>query len=522
MDLGGSQMSAATLYCATCGAANPADAPRCFACGNPPQAHSPYEFIPAVTSPSGTFSGTASVHHLLKQRYHLLRQVGKGGFGAVYQAQDTQLGNRLVAVKEMSQRGLTPEELREATENFQREALLLASLHHPNLPHIYEQFEEAGRWYLVMEFIEGETLEARLSRAPAGLPIDETLQIGLQLSKALGYLHSRQPPIIFRDLKPANIMLTPERQVYLIDFGIARLFKPGQTKDTEAFGSAGYAAPEQYGKAQTTAQSDIYGLGATLYHLLSGDDPSDHPFLFKPLSLPAAPALATLITQMLEQDKAKRPADMPIVERELERIKEEYTAGQKYTSAVISTSQAFIASKMSTTPTQKPIAQPTQSQGAITFQRPTGWSMTQSDGLKIAGLFISAILIALIIVLVVNALPFHQEIKTGNAVTEIQVGSGYNGGAVTGESDTFHVGDTVYVVFNVTVSPPGFSFNQPGTVEVKLFLGNSLKQSDEVSTGNLIFGPLEDSATVTESGIYKWEIDDDQGDFEASITFQVT
>jgi serine/threonine protein kinase len=337
--MGGNRVSSTTIYCATCGAANPADAAQCFACGNPPQGNPLYEFIPAAPSSSETFSGTASAHHLLKQRYHLLRQVGKGGFGAVYQAQDAQLGNRLVAVKEMSQRGLTPEELREATENFQREALLLASLHHPNLPHIYEQFEEAGRWYLVMEFIEGETLETRLSRAPAGLPIDETLQIGLQLSKALSYLHSRTPPIIFRDLKPANIMLTPEGQVYLIDFGIARLFKPGQTKDTEAFGSAGYAAPEQYGKAQTTAQSDIYGLGATLYHLLSGDDPSNHPFLFKPLSLPAAPALAALIMQMLEQDKTKRPADMLAIERALQRIADELATGQKWTN---SAGMAFI------------------------------------------------------------------------------------------------------------------------------------------------------------------------------------
>ena len=89
----------------------------------------------------------------------------------------------------------------------------------------------------------------------------------------LDYLHTRQPPIIFRDLKPANIMLTPTGHIYLIDFGIARHFKPGQTKDTVAFGSAGYAAPEQYGKAQTTTQADIYSLGATLHHLLSGQRP---------------------------------------------------------------------------------------------------------------------------------------------------------------------------------------------------------------------------------------------------------
>ena len=98
---------------------------------------------------------------LLKQRYRLLAQVGAGGFGAVYRAEDSQLGNRPVAVKEMSQRGLTPEEAQEATQAFRNEALLLAGLTHPNLPRIYEQFEEDGHWYLVMDFIEGETLETR-------------------------------------------------------------------------------------------------------------------------------------------------------------------------------------------------------------------------------------------------------------------------------------------------------------------------------------------------------------------------
>jgi serine/threonine protein kinase len=315
-------MNAASIFCATCGAANPPDAATCFACGNPPQA--------AAASGSAAAAAALAVHPLLKQRYRLLAEVGKGGFGAVYQAEDTELGNRKVAVKEMSQRGLTPEEAQEATQSFRNEALLLAGLTHPNLPRIYEQFSEDGRWYLVMDFIEGETLEERLSRAPGGrFSAQEALRIGIQLCTVLDYLHTRQPPIIFRDLKPANIMVTPGGDIYLIDFGIARHFKPGQTKDTVAFGSAGYAAPEQYGKAQTTTQSDIYGLGATLHHLLSGSDPSDSPFLFAPLHLAAPDGLEALIMQMLATDPSRRPTSMALVKYDLERMADELATGRK-------------------------------------------------------------------------------------------------------------------------------------------------------------------------------------------------
>lgn len=177
---------------------------------------------------------------LLKLRYRILSQVGKGGFGAVYKAEDTVLGNRLVAVKEMSQSHLSTQELPRATEEFKREALLLAGLNHPNLPHIYDYFTDNGHWYIVMDFIEGNTLEDDISRQGKHLPINEVIKLGIQLCTVLGYLHSRLPAIIFRDLKPANIILTREGQPFLIDFGIAQHFKPGQKKDTLALGSPGY------------------------------------------------------------------------------------------------------------------------------------------------------------------------------------------------------------------------------------------------------------------------------------------
>ncbi|HLV98787.1 MAG TPA: serine/threonine-protein kinase [Ktedonobacterales bacterium] len=258
---------------------------------------------------------------LLKQRYRLLSQVGQGGFGAVYRAEDTQLGNRLVAVKEMQPHGLRPQELAEATESFRREGLLLAGLTHANLPRIYDYFSEDGRWYLVMEFIQGETLEAALDREPDGrLPLERVLKIGTQLCQVLDYLHTRQPPIIFRDLKPSNVMLTADETLFLVDFGIARLFKPGQTKDTVAFGTLGYAAPEQFGKAQTTPRSDIYGLGALLHQMLTGNDPSDTPFRFVPLNEPDLAEIGSLIARMVQVDEGNRPASMAEVKQQLEAL----------------------------------------------------------------------------------------------------------------------------------------------------------------------------------------------------------
>src|SRR6266496_5004458 len=222
-------------FCDTCGAANRVQAQFCRACGQ--LLHDANSTITI----SSTLTGMLTRQHALKQRYLILGQAGRGGFGAVYKAADTQFGNRLVAVKEMSQSNLGAQELVEATEAFRREALLLAGLTHPNLPRIYEQFTDTGRTYLVMDFIEGETLEAHLNGLGGKkMSLEKIFEIALQLCSVLDYLHTRNPAIIFRDLKPANIMLTNGGHVYLIDFGIARHFKPGQNRDTTALGSSGY------------------------------------------------------------------------------------------------------------------------------------------------------------------------------------------------------------------------------------------------------------------------------------------
>ena len=300
-------------FCAHCGAAFQLPAQFCPACGHPQLGYT-----------GAARTGVLAADHLLKQRYRIRRVLGQGGMAAVYETEDMLFNQAPRAVKEMSQSGLSPQDLQEAMAAFKQEAMLLAGLTHPNLPRIYDHFEENTRWYLVMDFIEGETLEARLQKASGGkLPIEEVVPIGIQLCNVLGYLHARQPPIIFRDVKPANVMLTAEGHLYLIDFGIARLFKPGQAKDTVLLGSPGYAAPEQYGQAQTAASADIYSLGATLHQMLSGRDPNQNPFQFPPLDLVpqgSAMAFAALVRQMVEMDRNKRPATMLMVKQELQRI----------------------------------------------------------------------------------------------------------------------------------------------------------------------------------------------------------
>ncbi len=301
-------MASESLVCEQCSRVNLPHANFCATCGR------------ALRASSGKATGILPVvHPLLRGRYRVLKRVGQGGFGAVYQAEDTALGNRLVAVKEMGQHGLSERDLQEATEAFQREALLLAGLNHPGLPHIYDQFSEDGRSYLVMEYIDGTTLEEGLNLMPARrLDVQEALEIALQICDVLEYLHTRQPPIIFRDLKPANVMLTPQGNLYLIDFGIARFFTPGKAKDTIRFGSPGYAPPEQYGQAQTTAQSDIYALGALLHQVISGNDPTNTPFVFAPLRLARPAGLERLIMQMLSLKMEDRPASIAVVRQELQ------------------------------------------------------------------------------------------------------------------------------------------------------------------------------------------------------------
>lgn len=247
---------------------------------------------------------------LLGNRYHILRRIGGGGMGVVYLAQDQRLPGRQCAVKEMSLIQLAPQDRNWAIQAFRQEAQMLANLHHPGLAAVSDFFAESGNWYLVMDYVEGETLKARLERAPGGrLALDEALRITGELCDVLIYLHRQSPPVVFRDLKPSNVMLTPEGKVKLIDFGIARFFKPGQTRDTMNLGTPGYAAPEQYGGlGQSDRRADIYSLGVLLHQMVSGYDPGSGvtPFPLPPLETLAA-GLPTNVRGVVARATAVQP-----------------------------------------------------------------------------------------------------------------------------------------------------------------------------------------------------------------------
>jgi tRNA A-37 threonylcarbamoyl transferase component Bud32 len=254
---------------------------------------------------------TLDQDHVLQDRYHIIKAVGGGGMGKVYLAHDTRLANKPCAVKELvPDRHATPKEREEAAVQFHREAAILGHLNHPHLPNVYDYFEERERFYLVMDYVEGENLSDRLAQSPGGLDQETVIEYAIQLCDVLEYLHSQTPPVIFRDMKPANVMIMPEGNVKLVDFGVARLFDPAKRTDTLKMGTAGYAPPEQYaGQGQTTPRSDIYALGATLHELLTGADPTAQPFVFTPprtLRPGVSPSLSDIVMRALSLDPSDR------------------------------------------------------------------------------------------------------------------------------------------------------------------------------------------------------------------------
>jgi len=210
-----------------------------------------------------------SAGQMLENRYRIAKLLGQGGFGAVYRAWDTRL-NRPCALKENLD--ASPD----AARQFEKEAAILANLQHPNMPRVTDHFSIPGQGqYLVMDFVEGQDLQETLDqRGP--LPEAEALPWIAQICDALEHLHSQIQPIIHRDVKPANIKITPEGRPMLVDFGIAKIYDPvlRTTAGARAV-TPGYSPPEQYGRGHTDNRSDIYALGATLYTLLTGQEPAD-------------------------------------------------------------------------------------------------------------------------------------------------------------------------------------------------------------------------------------------------------
>ncbi|MBE3561620.1 MAG: serine/threonine protein kinase [Ktedonobacteraceae bacterium] len=258
------------------------------------------------SGPRTSQTGQLDRRTLLNKRYVIQRTIGRGGMGAVYMAKDMKRQGAICAIKEMSLSMIPPAEQAQAIQNFKIEAKILWGLNHPNLPAFTGFFTENERYFLVMEYIDGTTLEDLLeSRGP----FSERRVLGWarQLCDVLEYLHSQNPPIIFRDMKPGNIMLTRNGQIKLIDFGIARFFRPTGSHDTQQLGTPGFAPPEQYGGAQTDVRSDIYSLGMTLFQLLT-NTLSESGFGLKDVHA-SYPSISPVVARALEKATAVEPQD---------------------------------------------------------------------------------------------------------------------------------------------------------------------------------------------------------------------
>lgn len=277
-------------YCPECGARTTVGDPYCGECGAWQDTQISNTVAPDSSPRTGVISMTASGNTpigiqlapgtLLGARYKISRRIGGGGMGSVYLAEDLNLANRPVAVKEMVEMFADEGAREKAIEDFKREAELLAQLNHPSIPAIYQYIfdSERGRYYLVMKYIDGGDLATR--QRLSGGKVDEltVTKWGIDICDVLDYIHSQDPPIIYRDLKPANLMIdTRTNRVMLVDFGIARFVAPTQ-KGVTAIGTMGYAPPELFA-GNVEKRSDIYSLGATMFHLLTGQDPQDQPLL---------------------------------------------------------------------------------------------------------------------------------------------------------------------------------------------------------------------------------------------------
>src|SRR5487761_1962586 len=213
----------------------------------------------------------------LAGRYRVVRLLGVGGMGGVYLVEDLPTGERWALKEALDDPASTPEDREWTRERFEQEVALMRRLRgvaaQAGLPAYQRDFTEQGRRYLVMEYIPGDSLEARIDAVKAPLPEREVVRWMVDVCRAMETLHHQRPPIILRDLKPGNIMLTPAGAARVIDFGIARTYKPGQVSNTENLGTLAYASPEHHGQGQTDARSDVYSLGATMYHALTGHEP---------------------------------------------------------------------------------------------------------------------------------------------------------------------------------------------------------------------------------------------------------
>lgn len=269
---------------------------------------------------------------LVDGKYKILNKVGQGGMSVVYLAMNEK-ANKQWAVKEVRKDGVLDFEA--VKQGLVAETDILKRLDHPGLPSIIDVIDTDESFIIIMDYIQGNSLNKALEEFGAQ-PQENVIEWAKQLCDVLGYLHSRTPPIIYRDMKPANIMLKPDGNVTLIDFGTAREYKEKNLADTTCLGTVGYAAPEQFGgMGQTDARTDIYCLGATLYHLVTGMNPCEPPYEIKPIRQ-INPALSSGLeriilkcTQRDPNDRYQSAAELMYALEHYEEIDDKYKKKQK-------------------------------------------------------------------------------------------------------------------------------------------------------------------------------------------------
>ena len=261
------------MFCQVCGTKSVNGALFCSKCGK--------SLVQSTSASGSSVIRQLDAGALLDRRYEVISLISQGGFGRVYKAMDNRFAAN-VAIKEMTGSFDTDDERAAMERYFKQEAQVLFALKHPSLPTVSDYFFEQHRFFLVMEYIEGRSLRTIIEQNTGSEPFDENLAfIWFQsLLEIMEYLHRQNPPIIHRDIKPDNLIWQLDRKtLYLVDFGIIRV---GCATRTVSYGTPGYASPEQ-ASGKATPAVDIFGAGATLYHLLTGDDPADHPFDFEPV-----------------------------------------------------------------------------------------------------------------------------------------------------------------------------------------------------------------------------------------------
>ena len=355
----------------------------------------------------------------LWSRYRILQLVGQGGMGAIYQAEDIRLEGRLCAIKEIaSEPGASPARHEQVQAQFYREASVLARLDHPNLPKVSDYFLEGGRDYLVMDFVPGRDLRELLEDARSQgrfLSEDQVLAWADQLCDALTYLHTQNPPVVHRDVKPANIKLTPAGTIKLVDFGLVKLLAPEDERTVtilQGRGTVQYTPLEQYGSetGHTDARSDIYSLGATLYHLLTAHPPAEAKQRFlNPHCMPAVrelnPSVSPNVAQAIADAMAMHPDDRP---------------------ATVAAFRAQLCGQQpaGTGPAQRPISRMAEAGRPAPGHR-AGSNLSWHDALRHNRLLLVLLGVLLALAIIVTALPAERSVPPPRSTVEPASQTGY-------------------------------------------------------------------------------------------------